>query len=187
VLVGAFVVVLLAIILVGYAISIYNRLVSLKRRVDQAQQNIDVLLKQRQDELTKLVDAVTEYMDHERELLEKLTEARERAERAASPTEQANADQRIRNVMAEFSARMEDYPELRSQANMQQFQERIADLENQIADRRELYNEAVTIWNTRIHQFPYLILANQFGYRDRELFTATEAEAEDVDVSAAFA
>jgi LemA protein len=185
-LVGGFLVLLVLGVLAAYAISMYNQLVSLKRRVDQAGQNIDVLLKQRQDELSKLVDAVAEYMDHEQDLLQNITEAREQAEAASTPTEEANADHQIRNVMAEFSARMEDYPELRSQANMQQFQERIADIENQIADRREVYNEAVTNWNTRIHQFPYVLLASQMNYQDRELFTATEAEKEDVDVSAAF-
>jgi len=185
-LVGGFVALVLLVLLAGYVVSIYNQLVSLKRRVDQTKQNIDVLLKQRQDELSKLVDAASEYMDHEQELLENITKAREQAEQAQTPQEQANADQQIRNVMTEFSARMEDYPELRSQSNMQQFQERITDIENQIADRRELYNESVTTWNTRIHQFPYVIIANQMSYEDRELFEATEEEKEDVDVSAAF-
>jgi len=185
-LVGGFLVLLVLGVIAAYAISMYNQLVSLKRRVDQAGQNIDVLLKQRQDELSKLVDAVAEYMDHEQELLQDITEAREQAEAASTPMEEANADHQIRNVMAEFSARMEDYPELRSQANMQQFQERIADIENQIADRREVYNEAVTNWNTRIHQFPYVLIANRLNYEDRELFTATPAEMEDVDVGAAF-
>jgi LemA protein len=186
ILLGGFVGLLLLLILGAYVVSLYNQLVSLKRRVDQAKQNIDVLLKQRQDELSKLVDAVSEYMEHEQDLLESVTKAREQAQQASTPTEQANADQRIRNVMAEFSARMEDYPELRSQANMQQFQERISDLENQISDRREVYNESVTTWNTRIHQFPYLLIAGQMGYQDRELFTASEEETADVDVGAAF-
>jgi LemA protein len=69
---------------------------------------------------------------------------------------------------------------------MMQFQERISDLENQIADRREFYNEAVTTYNTRIEQFPYVVIARQMGYQDRELFTATEEETADVDVGAAF-
>jgi LemA protein len=67
-----------------------------------------------------------------------------------------------------------------------QFQKRISEIESQIADRRELYNEAVTQLNTRIDQFPYVILAQQFGFEEKELFRATEAEKEDVDVGAAF-
>lgn len=181
-----FVVLVLVALAVGYVISIYNQLVQLRRRVEQSKQNIDVLLKQRQDELTKLIDAAQEMMEFEEEVLTELTRAREQAEQAETPTEQANADVQIREAMAAFNARAEDYPELRSQENMQQFQERIADIESQIADRREFYNESVTRYNTRISQFPYLIFARQFGFTERELFTATEEETRDVDVSAAF-
>jgi LemA protein len=181
-----FVVLVLILLLVGYIISIYNQLVSLNRRVDQAKQNIDVLLKQRQDELTKLVDAASQFMEQEEEVLVQITEARDAAEQAETPTEQANADQMVRNAMTEFQARVEDYPELRSQENMMQLQERITDIESQISDRREFYNEAVTRHNTRISQFPYVILARQMGFTDKELFTAPEEELEDVDVSAAF-
>jgi len=184
--VAGFVGLVLLLLLVGYIISIYNQLVSLNRRVDQAKQNIDVLLKQRQDELTKLVDAAKEFMDQEEQVLTQITEAREAAERAETPTEQANADQMVRGAMADFRARVEEYPELRSQENMMQFQERITEIESQISDRREFYNEAVTRYNTRIAQFPYVILARQMGFTDKELFTAPEEELEDVDVGAAF-
>lgn len=184
--IAGFVVLVVLVLLIGYVISIYNQLVSLNRRVDQAKQNIDVLLKQRQDELTKLVDAASEYMDHEEQVLTELTEAREQAERAESPNEQAQADQMVRTAMADFRARVEEYPELKSQGNMMQFQERITDIESQISDRREFYNEAVTRHNTRIAQFPYVILARQMGFHDKELFEASEQAKEDVDVSAAF-
>jgi len=184
--IAGFVGLVLLLLLVGYIISIYNQLVSLNRRVDQAKQNIDVLLKQRQDELTKLVDAAQEFMDQEERVLTKITEAREAAEQAQTPTEQANADQMVRDAMADFRARVEEYPELRSQENMMQFQERITEIESQISDRREFYNEAVTRYNTRIAQFPYVILARQMGFTDKELFTAPDEELEDVDVSAAF-
>lgn len=181
-----FVVLVLIALAVGYIISIYNQLVRLRRRVDQSKQNIDVLLKQRQDELTKLIDAAQEMMDYEEEVLTELTEAREQAEQADTPTEQANADVHVREAFAAFKARMEDYPELSAQQNMLQFQERISDIESQISDRREFYNEATTRYNTRISQFPYMIFARQFGFDERELFTATEEEKEDVDVGAAF-
>ncbi len=178
---------MLVLILGGYLASIYNQLVSLRKRVNQSKQNIDVVLKQRQDELDKLVDAAQKFLDHEDELLSKITEAREEAERADTPTDQANADDMVRDAMSGFRARFEEYPELKSQENMLQLQERISDLENQISDRREFYNEAATRYNTRIRQFPYNIIANMMNFERRELFTATEDEKEDVDIGEAFA
>jgi LemA protein len=184
--VAGFVVLVTLVLLVAYTISIYNQLVSLRERVDQAKQNIDVLLKQRQDELTKLIDAASEFMEQEEQVLTKLTEAREAADRADTPQQEANADQQIREALMDFEARAEAYPELRSQENMMQFQKRISEIESQIADRREFYNEAVTQHNTRIAQFPYVIFARQFGFDERELFRATEEETRDVDVGDAF-
>ena len=184
--VAGFVALVVLILLGAYIVNIYNQLVSLRERAEQAKQNIDVLLKQRQDELRKLIDAAKEFMDQEEQVLTELTEAREQAAQASTPGEQAEADQQIRQAMVDFEARAEAYPELRSQENMMQFQKRISEIESQIADRRELYNEAVTQLNTRIDQFPYVILAQQFGFEEKELFEATEAEKEDVDVGAAF-
>jgi len=184
--IAAFVVLILLALIIGYIVSIYNQLVDLNKRVDQAKQNVDVLLKQRQNELTKLVDAASKFMDQEEEVLIELTEAREQASKAQTPTEQANADQLVRNAMADFRARAEEYPELRSQENMLQLQERITDIESQISDRREFYNEAVTRYNTRIAQFPYVILARQMGFSEKELFTVSEEAREDVDIGAAF-
>jgi LemA protein len=125
-------------------------------------------------------------MDHEEEVLVKISEAREQAEKAQTPEQQAQADQMVRNAMADFRARAEEYPELKSQSNMMQFQERISDIENQISDRREFYNEATTRYNTRIQQFPYVIVARQLGFQEQELFRASEEEKQDVNVSAAF-
>jgi LemA protein len=184
--VAGFVALVVLILLGAYVVNIYNQLVSLRERAEQAKQNIDVLLKQRQDELRKLIDAAKEFMDQEEQVLTELTKAREQAVQASTPGEQAAADQQVRQAMMDFEARAEAYPELRSQENMMQFQKRISEIESQIADRRELYNEAVTQLNTRIDQFPYVILAQQFGFEEKELFEATEAEKQDVDVGAAF-
>ena len=184
--VGLFVLLTVVGLVLFYVVSIYNQLVRLRENVDQAEQNIDVLLKQRQDELTKLIDAAKEMMDYEERVLTELVEAREQAERASTPKEEAAADQQVRQAMSTFRARVEEYPEISAQENMQQFQDRISDIESQISDRREFYNESVTRYNTRIGQFPYLVFARQFGFSERELFEATEEEKEDVDVGAAF-
>jgi LemA protein len=184
--VGLFVLIVVVGLVGFYVVSLYNQLVRLRENVDQAAQNIDVLLKQRQDELTKLIDAAKEMMDYEEDLLTRLVEAREQAERAQTPKEEANADQQVRQAMSSFRARVEDYPEISAQENLKQFQDRISDIESQISDRREFYNEAVTRYNTRIDQFPYLVFARQFGFEERELFEATEEEKADVDVGAAF-
>lgn len=170
----------------GYAVMVYNGLVRLKRNIEKAWSNIDVLLKQRSDEIPKLVDTAQEYMDYEQEVLNEITAARNKAQSANNPNQKANADQAMRSALGNFFAVAEDYPDLKSTEQFQQLQDRISDIENQIADRREFYNESVNTYNIRINQIPYNIMANIMGYTQKELFEASEQERQDVNMSKQF-
>src|SRR3972149_491417 len=46
------------------------------------------------------------------------------------------------------------------------------------ADRRELYNDSVYRYNTRIAQLPAVLLAGLFGWTSREFFKADPADLE---------
>jgi LemA protein len=177
---------LVGLLVVVYAVMIYNGLVRLNRNIDRAWSNIDVLRKQRADELDKLIDTVEQYMDYEERVLQEVTEARERVRQADNPDEASNADAQLEGALANLFARAEDYPDLKAQDSFQQLQDRISSLEEQIADRREFYNESVNTYNIRIKQIPYNIVAGLMNYQARDLFEADESELQDVDVGDAF-
>lgn len=174
---------------VYYGMSIYNRLVRVDERCDNAWSDIDVKLKQRQDMLGKLVDTVQQAMDYEETTLQNLVEAREAAQQATTPSEHAEADNMIKEALGglNINARAEAYPDLDATENLQNLQNEIATIEEEISDRREVYNEAVTSYNTIIRQVPYVVLASPLGYKPRELFDAPEGETADVDVGDMFA
>lgn len=184
--VGAFVLLLVVGGIVVYAVMIYNGLIRLNRNIDKAWSNIDVLLKQRSDELPKLIDTAREYMDYEQEVIENVTEARTQAQRAQGPSEEADADEAVKGALANLFAVAEDYPELKANESFQQLQDRIAEIEERIADRREFYNSSVNTYNIRINQIPYVFVANAMDYEDRELFQVSEEDRRDVDVSELF-
>lgn len=170
----------------AYVVGMYNSLVRLDKNCEKAWSNIDVLLKQRSDELPKLIDTAKQYMDYEQETFKQVVEARQQVQQASGPKEEAEADSMLKGALGDFFALAEDYPELKANENFTELQERIGDIEERIADRREFYNEAVTTYNTRIEQIPYNILANVLNYEQKELFEVSEADREDVDISAAF-
>lgn len=182
---------LFALLVVGgvlaYTFGVYNRLVRVDERCENAWSDIQVVLKQRRDELDKLVDTVQQTMDYERDVLQDVVEAREAASNASTPAEAARADEQVRSALEGLSVRAEDHPDLSAPENLRQLQDKIATLEEQIADRREHYNEAVTTYNTLIRQIPYVLFAGSMGFEQRELFEAPEAEKADVDVSEMFA
>ena len=175
-------IVLLGIILVGYFISIYNSLIRLKHNIDKAWANIDVLLKQRHDELTKLLETVKGYMGYEKDVLTAVTTARTDFMNAGTVKEKAAADGVMTAALKTLFAVAENYPQLKANESFAQFQRRISDIETQIADRREFYNDSVNTFNIRIEQIPYVFVAGMLHLTTRELFDVPEADKQDVDV-----
>lgn len=168
----------------GYGVSIYNGLVQVKHQVDQAWSNIDVLLKQRHDELPKLVDALKGYVSHERGLLESVTAMRARAQAPSVGAERVAAEDALSQGVSRLLVVAEGYPQLRASEVFIDLQQRISALEEQIAHRREFYNDAVNINNVRLEQLPDLLLASSVGLVRRPLFESSEAERADVDIGA---
>ena len=68
-----------------------------------------------------------------------------------------------------------------------QLQQRITSLENGIADRRELYNDAVNINNVRVEQFPDALIARAFNFESKPLLEFSTVEKADVDLKQLFA
>ncbi|HUS58339.1 MAG TPA: LemA family protein [Planctomycetota bacterium] len=175
-------IVLIGVILIGYLISIYNSLVRLKHNIEKAWANIDVLLKQRHDELTKLLATVKGYMAHEKDVLTQVTRARTDFMNAKTVHEKAEADGVMTAALKTLFAVAENYPQLKANENFAQLQGRISAIENQIADRREFYNDSVNTFNIRIAQIPYVFVANFLRYTRQELFKVTEEDRRDVEI-----
>jgi LemA protein len=172
-----------------YAVMVYNGLVNVKHAVTKAWANIDVLLKQRHDELPKLVEVCKQYKQFEQETLERVVRARSLVQDAREKRDVGAlgaAEGMLRSSLGTLFAVAEAYPELKSNQNYMQLQNRITQLENGIADRRELYNESVNINNVRIEQFPDVLLAGAFGFKEAKLLEFDAAAKADVDVKALF-
>lgn len=178
----AAVIILVIIIFISYVITIFNGLVSLKNNIKKALANIDVLLKQRAEELPKLVDTVKGYMKHEKDLLTDITKARTQFLNAKTLPEKAAADNILTGAIKSLFAVAENYPQLKANENFKHLQERISGIENELADRREFYNDSVNTYNIRIQSIPDMFVARILGYTQEELFKATEEEKKDVKI-----
>ncbi len=177
------VLILLAVVIVGYLVTIYNGLIKLKNNIKKSWANIDVLLKQRSDELPKLIATVKGYMKHEKGVLENLTKARTSFLNANTVAESAAADNMITGALKSLFAVAENYPNLKANENFMQLQSRISGIENEIADRREFYNDSVNQYNIRIQSIPDVIVARMMGYSDEEMFEVAEVDKQDVEIT----
>lgn len=172
-----------------YGITLYNHLVNVKHAVAKAWANIDVLLKQRHDELPKLVEVCKQYKEFEQNTLQKVIEARSQVQSAREHQDVAalgKAEGMLRMGLGSIFAVAEAYPELKANEHFMQLQNRITGLENAIADRRELYNEAVNIYNVDIEQFPAALIARMFRYDTKPLLEFSSSEKADVDMKQLF-
>ena len=180
--------VIVAVVAVYFVVT-YNSLVSIKSNVEKAWANIDVLLKQRNDELPKLIDTCKAYMTHEAQTLERVIQARmgiDAARQMHDVVGLSQAESALSSSLGGLFAVAENYPALKADQTFINLQQRITGLENQIADRREFYNDSVNNNNVRIKQFPDVIVAGLFNFERAEMLKFSRAELEDVDVSARF-
>jgi LemA protein len=167
------------VVIVGFlVISTYNRFVALRNRIAKAWANIDVALKQRHDTLPNLVAAVRGLMAFERDVLDEVTAARAAYQPDASIPTQAATSEAATQAVRHLFAVVENYPEIKSAANVASLQAEIARLEDILSDRRELYNDSVFRYNTLLQQLPSNVVGALFGWKPEPMFAAEDAERE---------
>jgi LemA protein len=167
----------------GYFVIIYNGLIKLRNNINKSWANIDVLLKQRHDELPKLIDVCKGYMKYEQETFKLITEARAFYNKAKTVGEKARADLMEAGALKNLFAVAERYPDLKANENFKHLQSRVSGLENEIADRRELYNDSANNFNIRIQSIPDVLVARMLRYAPKEMFKVSEANKEDVKIA----
>jgi len=172
------IVLIIAVILVGYVISISNGLNRALIKIDEASSDIDVSLTKRYDVLTKMIDVVKGYAKYEQETLFKTIELRKNM----TMQEKSEANKAMGENIAKINALAENYPDLKASENYKTLQKAIADVEEHLQASRRLYNANVSSYNQRIVTFPSSIIANSRGLTKKEFFAAEENKREDVKI-----
>jgi LemA protein len=158
-----------------WVVSAYNGLIALKNQVANAWKQIDVQLKRRHDLIPNLVNAVKGYMDFEKSTLEAVIAARSRAVSATGVAATAKAEGELSQALGRLFALAENYPDLKSSANVLQLQEELSSTENKIGFARQLYNDVATQYNTKQAQFPTDLVAGLAKASPSELWEITDA------------
>ncbi len=168
---------------ISYFVILYNGLVTVKNNVEKAWSNIDVLLKQRKDEIPKLVKVCEGYMKHEMETLEKVIKARSMVPDAGTIEQRSASENMFTSALKSLFAVSENYPDLKADKRFAQLQTRISNMEGEIADRRELLNDSVTIYNIRIEKLPDTIVAKLMNYAHKKLWEIDPEDRKDVEIA----
>ncbi len=174
---GSIIFVVVMVALIGFVIANYNALVKLRNRVKNAWSQIDVQLKRRHDLIPNLVETAKGYMQHERETLTAITDARSRAMGADGVAQQGQAEGQLSGALSKFMLVVENYPDLKANANFLALQEELTSTDKKISFSRQSYNDQVLFYNNKTEMFPSNILAGMFKFNKEEFFEI-EDEAE---------
>jgi LemA protein len=178
------VIVIVAVIALAF-LGTYNSLVSLDENVNSMWSQIDNQLQRRADLIPNLVETVKGYAAHEESIFNEVTRAREKLITAQGVEDKARAESELSGALSRLLAIVENYPNLKADANFRQLADELAGTENRIAVARMDYNNAVQLYNSRIRRFPTVVIAGMFGFEKRDYFEAEEGaeQAPKVDFS----
>ena len=161
----------------------YNDLTAKQQGVKKAWADIETQLQRRADLIPNLINTAKTAATQEQVVFGQIAEARSRLinAQAAAPPEQKTPEQRQAVIDAANSfggtvgrllSLQESYPDLKSNQLFLNVQTELSGTENRIATRREDYNKVVTDYNTGIKQFPGVLTASMFGFREEPYFQA---------------
>lgn len=175
------VIVALILILAVGAVGSYNNLVKLNENVENKLSTIDTQLQRRNDLIPNLVATVKGFAAHEEEVLNNVSEARAKLAGASTIEDKIEGDRELSGALSRLLVVVENYPDLKADANFRQLSDELAGTENRIANARKDYNDAATKYNTSIRKFPSNIIAGMFGFEKVGYFKAKEG-ADEVPV-----
>jgi len=171
----ALILLLLIVAVILGVIGIYNSCVQLLNQVKNAWSQIDVQLKRRHDLIPNLVETTRGYAKHEQQTLENLTAARSGAMTARTVADKSKAEGALSGAIGRFMMVVENYPDLKANANFLALKEELTSTENKIAFARQNYNDQVLFYNNNIQTFPSNVIAGMFHFTAQEFFELENA------------
>ncbi|ALQ51960.1 LemA family protein [Nitrosomonas ureae] len=159
----------------------YNTLQSTDEQIKASWAEVLNQYKRRADLIPNLVNTVKGFAAQEKDVLLGVTNARSRVGSIqATPelindpesfTKFQNAQEELSSSLSRLLVVIENYPELKSDANFRDLQAQLEGTENRITVARNRYIKAVQDYNTIVRSFPSNLTAILFGFQTKSSFT----------------
>ncbi len=156
----------------------YNRFTGQEEALKTALSEVQNQMQRRNDLIPNLVATVQGYASQERDIFTAIAESRARMMSAKTPDEQIEAANAQTSALSRLLAVVENYPQLKSDANFQRLMDELAGTENRIAVARQRYNDAARQYNTLRRSFPSNVTAKMFGFKDIQVLRSAARRAE---------
>ena len=176
----------------------YNSLTAQQQTVKGKWANVESAMQRRADLIPNLVETAKMTAINEQEVFGQIADARSKlinAQQAApagadgdkSPEQKQaviDANNSFGGTIGRLLSLQENYPQLRSSEGFMKVQDELSGTENRINTARLDYNEATTAYNTSRNQFPAVITASLFGFKEEPYFKADDAAKQAPKINA---
>ena len=169
------------VILLGLSGCGYNALQTADESINAGWSEVVNQYQRRADLIPNLVETVKAFASQEQTVLLGVTEARSKVGSIQATPEMVNdpvAFEKFNAAQGELSSALsrllvvvENYPQLKSDANFRDLQAQLEGTENRIAVARQRYIRAVQEYNVTVRSFPSNLTAMMFGFETKPQFT----------------
>jgi LemA protein len=159
----------------------YNTLQSTDEQIKASWAEVLNQYKRRADLIPNLVNTVKGFAAQEKDVLLGVTNARSKVGGIQATPELINDEQafsrfqhaqgELSNALSRLLVVVENYPELKSDANFRDLQAQLEGTENRITVARNRYIKAVQEYNITVRSFPSNLTAMLFGFQIKPGFT----------------
>jgi LemA protein len=153
----------------------YNRFTGSEEAIKGQWGQVQNQLQRRNDLIPNLVESVKGFAAQEKEIFTSIAASREKLAGARTPEDTIKAANEQSSALARLLVVVENYPQLKSDANFIRLSDELAGTENRIATERMRYNERVQEYNTLRRRFPSNVTAKMFGFKEYPYFEAPAA------------
>jgi LemA protein len=156
-------------LVVLWVISTHRRLAILDEHIGSAMNQLGLQLSCRFDCLMSLLELIKGYSQYESEALIKTVSFRRSAISAkAMPVDVLRQEALISEALGWIKMITKEYPELRANPDYIKAMDAIETFDGMVRTSRLIYNDSVARLNREIRSFPVSLVAEMFGFRQRE-------------------
>ncbi len=150
----------------------YNKFTTQEEAVKSSWSEVVNQLQRRNDLIPNLVETVKGFAAQEQSVFQAVADARAKMAGAQTPADKIAAANAETSALSRLLVVVENYPQLKSDAQFMNLQAQLEGTENRIAVARGRYNQTVQDYNTARRQFPANITAKVFGFKEYPYFEA---------------
>ena len=150
----------------------YNKFTAKEEEIKSQWAQVENQLQRRNDLIPNLVETVKGYAQQEQTVFKSIADARAQMAGAKTPEERINAANAETSALGRLFVVVENYPQLKSDAQFARLMDELSGTENRLATERMRYNDRVREYDTMRRQFPSNVTAKMFGFKEYPYFQA---------------